>query len=458
MKNIFTKIKYSILLTVLMLCLYATPAFCTWGFLPNGNMFWYEADGTIAMDGWKLIDDDGDGYAFYYYFDENGVVLVDDITPDYMTVGYDGRWVDTSGYTPYVKVTNNQINDDKVLDYDARIQNNSNENKGITSSGQYLYWIDPEVSDAPKPSDEILIEVNADGTARTILGKNVELKEKADRKGYDPTIDKDMREHIISGDKYSKKVNGTIFNKTKWKDVMALKGSGATIVFENPSNNFNKSKGRIATHYFTYTDRTTECTLNIYDEDNGEILYSTSDFNYNAGSSFECIFPRKAKAIRFELEVNGQYTSRICYLRKCEFGFDREAYEDELYEDESEAIYRQAVGTESELDEDEEEYEDDGMGDTSVEGEGPDARWRRLHNISEEDYLADLEYDEEDYEALSDAMKASISEAKRKRAEADEARNRISGPAFDPDLKDRKPAVGPDGSSFVIPVGSSDED
>ena len=444
----------------MMLFLYVTPAFCTWGVLPNGNIYWYEEDGTIAMNGWKLIDDDNDGYAFYYYFDENGIVLVDDITPDYMTVGFDGRWVDLNGYTPYVKVDVRNVDPSNVgkvfdgLDSDQ----GANIPKGITSSGQYLYLADSTVTDGPKPSDEIVIDVTADGTAKTILGKNVVLTDKSERKGYDTTMNKDMREYIKSGDKYSKKVNGTIFTKTKWSDVMALKGSGATIVFENPSNNFNKLKGRIATHYFTYSDRTTECTLNIYDEDDGELLYSTSDFNYNGGTTFECVFPRKAKAIRFELEVSGQYTSRICYLRKCEYGFDKEAYEDELYEDESEAIYRAAVGTESELDEDEDYDNDNDMGDITLDNDGPDVRWRKLHNISEEDYLADLEYDEEDFANLPEAMKASISEAKRKRAEAEESRNRISGPAYDPDLKDRKEAVGPDGSRFVIPVGSGNDD
>ena len=259
-----------------------------------------------------------------------------------------------------------------------------------------------------------------------------------------------MPEYIKSGDKYSKKVNGTIFNKSKWKEVMALKGSGATIVFENPSRNFNKIKGRIATHYFSYSDRTTQCTFSIYNEDDGEELYSTSDFNYNGGVSFECVFPKKASAVRFELEVTGQYTSRVCYLRNCEFGFDKEAYEEELYEDEVEAEYRRRYGTDSEATYVEgEEDENWALGEIPLEGEDPGARYRRLHGERDDFYWANFQYDEED-DTITEAMKASISEARKRLEEEAEKRNLISGPAFDPVLKEQTEALGPDGSSRLI--------
>ncbi len=460
MKILKNKIGYIIICMMIFMFAYITPSFCHWGVFPNGDMFWYENDGTIAVDGWKLIDDDNDGYAFYYYFDEDGVVLRDDITPDYQTVGVDGRWVNTAGVIQHVKVDTINSIVGEGAEYSAdilnRIENNAAVKKGVTSSGQYLYMADPSVIEGPQPSDGIVIDVNPDGTAKTILGKNVEIKPEKQKTLYNSQMDRNMQEYIKSGNKYSKKVNGTIFTKTKWKDVMALKGNEASIIFENPANNFNKLKGRIATHYFTYSDRTTTCTLNIYDEDRNDLIYSTSDFNYNGGTSFECVFPRKATKIKFELEVDGQYTSRICYLRKCEFGFDREAYEEELYEDETDAIIASYLGTDSELDEDEEE-DNGGKGEIPVEGESPDQRWRRLNGISDIDYWADYTYDEDDPN-ITEAMKASISEARRIRAEEEEKRNRISGPAFDPAIKDLKAPVGPDGSSFVIPAGGSSDD
>lgn len=465
MINFYKKIEYLLTILFMAFFVFVSPSYAKWGVMQDGEMFWYEADGTVAYDGWKLIDDDNDGYAFYYYFDEKGRVLRDDITPDYCVVAPDGRWTDNDGNIPYVIVNamNVPSDEDKSLysaDILAKLENNTAVSKGIESSGQYLHMVDPSVIQGPTPSDNIVIDVNADGTAKSILGKNVTLKPDKESKGFNNQMDKNMQEYIKGGEKYSKKVNGTIFNKTKWKDVMALKGTGASIIFENPSNNFNKLKGRIATHYFTYSDRTTECTLNIYNEDQNEIILTITDFNYNSGASFECVFPRKTNKLKFELEVDGQYPSRICYLRKCEFGFDREAYEEELYEDEVEAEYLSRVGTDSEIEEEYEEEEDDGIGgkgEVPIEGESPDARWRRLNNISDNEYWANYGYDEEEGD-LTDAMKASISEARKRMAEEDEKRNSVSGPAFDPVLKEAKEAVGPDGSSRVIPIGNGSDE
>jgi hypothetical protein len=236
---------------------------------------------------------------------------------------------------------------------------------------------------------------------------------------------------------------------------MALKGTGATITFENPSNNFNKLKGRIATHNFSYSDRTTICTLYIFSDDDGEELLATSEFNYNSGTSFECNFPKKTKAIRFELEVTGQYTSRVCYLRNCEYGFDREAYEEELYDDDVEAEYRRRVGTESDAEYDDGEYGEDeegfvGLGEVALEGEDPVSRYNRLNNIKMDDeYWANFEYEEGD-DSITAEMIASISEARRRMDEKLNEKNKISGPEFDPELQKQTEALGPDGSSRII--------
>ncbi|MBO6134179.1 MAG: hypothetical protein J6O09_00145 [Lachnospiraceae bacterium] len=461
-KSFIAKIKYVLLVLIITFTWFSFPAFSAWGVLPSGDMFWYEPDGTIAYDGWKLIENGDTGYAYYYYFDKNGVVLRDDITPDYYVVSADGRYIDDDGYIPYVYIGNAGGDLANGSMYSAEmlqdVQNNSAKQKSIKSTGQFLYVTDPSLIDGPTPSDNIVIEVNPDGTARSILGKNVVLKNKATgSNAFNAEMDRNMQNYIQGGNNYSKKVNGTTYTKSKWKEVMALKGGGATIIFENPSNNFNKLKGRIATHYFTYTDRTTTCTLNIYNEDENELLYTTSDFNYNNGATFECTFKRKVNKIKFELEIDGQYGSRICYLRKCEYGFDREAYEEELYEEEIEAENRayeeefaRIFGTNSEIENEESEREE-----MAVEGESPDARWRRINNISDDEYW--LSFDEDD-ENLTAAMRASISEARKRLAESDEKHRAVSGPAFDPALKDMKEAVGPDGSSRIVPVGKSSDD
>ena len=462
------KMKKSLLLAIFICFAFSLPSFSMWGKTEKGGIYWYEADGTIAIDGWKLIDDDNDGIGYYYYFNKNGFILIDDITPDYKIVDASGRRIGYDG-NPESKAIekivfeegdyDNSVYSAEILEQIRAEQGIVSENKGAISSGQYLYAKDPTVFDGPSPSDNLVIETNPDGTARYILGPNVVLRKKKNENLYDPMMDRNAPEYIKGGDKYSKKVNGTIFNKSKWKDVMAMKGTGATIVFENPKHNFNKIKGRIATHYFSYSDRTTVCTFYIYNEDDGEELYSTSDFNYNSGVSFECVFPKKASAIRFELEVNGQYPSRVCYLRNCEFGFDKEAYEEELYDDDTEAEYRLRYGTDSEAEYYEEETEDprlEMMGEAALEGEDPGARYRRLNNIQDEYYWATFSYDEED-DSITDAMKASISEAKKKLEEEEERQNKISGPAFDERLKKQTERIGPDGSSRMIEASEVSE-
>ena len=453
-KNNFIKLNILSVVSLIFIAVIVMPIFSMWATNENG-IFWVEPNFTIAVDGWKLIDDDNDGIGYYYYFDENGYIVVDDITPDYKIIGKDGRRLGFDG-KPVAEVID-KLNEEYIEQgiYSAEILAQIKADQGIqkdpvghTSSGVHLYVKDNTEIDGPKPSDNLVIDTNPDGTSKWILGPNVTLEKKKDNI-HDPQMDKEMQSYITGGDKYSKKVNGTTFNKAKWKEVMALKGTGATIIFENPKNNFNKLKGRIATHYFTYSDRTTSCTLYIFSEDTGEELYSTSNFNYNGGTAFECTFPKKTNAIRFELEVSGQYTSRVCYLRNCQFGFDKDLYEEELYEDEIEAEFRRRVGTVSDADYQEvDEDENYGLGDIPVEGEDPGQRYRRIHGISEEEGL--LGYDLED-EDLPEALRASISELRKRMADEDEARNAVSGPAFDPKLINETRALGPDGSRMIIP-------
>lgn len=448
------KIKFLFLFMSLFVVFLSAPAFCIWGTIGDNKIYWLDSDGTLALDGWKVIDDDNDGIGYFYYF-VNGFIMLDDITPDYKVIGIDGKRLDMNGKpeTIAVKSINKYDYDDleifsaEILEQIKADTNTASVRKGFISSGTHLIKNDYNADDELSPDDFITVDANPDGTARTLLGKNVVLKADKDRKGYDTQMNRSMAEYIKGGDKYSKKVNGTIFNKTKWKEVMALKGTGASIVFENPKNNFNKLKGRIATHYFTYSERTTQCVLYIYDDETNEEIYSNAEFNYNAGTTIETIFPRRTNRLRFELEVSGQYTSRICYLRNFEFGFDKSAYEEEMYENEVEEEYRRRMGTESELTEEELDaiY---ALGEIPLEGEDPGARYRRINNITDDNWL-NMNYDEED-DSVTAEMRASISEARKKEAEEDEKRNKVSGPAFDENLKNATEALGPDGSSRFI--------
>lgn len=455
MKNLFLKLNICIFVFILFSLTFYKNAYAIWGATEKGGIFWINQDFTFPRGEWKLIDDDNDGVGYYYYFNDNGFILIDDITPDYYIVDKFGRRIDFDGKEVAVKIEHIDISnvDDEEIYSDeilAEIKKDayvSNIEPGFKSTGQINATKKDDEGTGPKPSDNLVIDTNPDGTAKWLLGPNVVLK-KDKNAGYDGTMDKKMQSYIVSGSNYSKKVNGTIFTKGKWKDVMSLKGTGATIVFENKNNNFNKLKGRIATHYFSYTERTTQCTLFVYNDDNGEELTSTSNFNYNGGATFECTFPRKANKIRFELEVSGQYTSRVCYLRDCEFGYDKAAYEEELYEDEIEAEYnrRYNFGTASEADYVDEEV-DDSMGEVSVEGEDPGVRYRRINGITTDDDLLSYDIDDPD---LSDAIKASISELKKRMEAEDNERDKVAGPAFDEALKNLKPTADPLGNINVI--------
>lgn len=431
-------------LYVVLLCM---PSFAVWGKTEKGGIYWLDIDNTFAVDGWKIIDDDNDGIGYYYYFNKNGFLQIDDITDDYYVVDELGRRIGTDGdpekvFIEQIAAKTEEGVDDSIYSEEIMAQIKANQdsnivtvNPNLVSSGTYLYNI--ETDEGPSPNDFIQeTEKN-----EYILGRGVVLKK--DTTVFDPNIDKHMSEHIVGGKDYSKKVNGTTFQKSKWKNVMALKGTGASIVFENEKNNFNKLKGRIATHYFTYSDRTTNCTLIISNDDTGEEIFSTSSFNYNSGVAFECVFPKKASKIRFELDVSGQYTSRVCYLRDCVFSYDKEAYEEELYDDEIEEEYIRRYGTPSDADEEEIEYVEDERDNT--ENVDPATHGKSINELSEQDIL-NMEYAADD-DTVTDAMRASLSELKRQIQEAQEKRDQVSGPAFDKTLQEEtKPKYNPDGS------------
>ncbi len=68
----------------------------TWktGAAPNENRWWYDdGSGNFVSNGWQWIDDDNDGIAECYYFDENGWALMGTTTPDGCTVNENGAWI-----------------------------------------------------------------------------------------------------------------------------------------------------------------------------------------------------------------------------------------------------------------------------------------------------------------------------------------------------------------------------
>ena len=65
------------------------------GWQQNEVGYWYEnEDGTWFANTWQWIDGNKDGKAECYYFDANGYMLADTITPDGYTVNSDGAWIE----------------------------------------------------------------------------------------------------------------------------------------------------------------------------------------------------------------------------------------------------------------------------------------------------------------------------------------------------------------------------
>lgn len=65
------------------------------GWQLNSTGYWYEnADGTWPANTWQWIDGNKDGRAECYYFNSDGYMLSNTITPDGYQVNSDGAWIE----------------------------------------------------------------------------------------------------------------------------------------------------------------------------------------------------------------------------------------------------------------------------------------------------------------------------------------------------------------------------
>ncbi len=88
----------TLLVTAAFTALMASAAFAgTWKNGENANQgkWWYDnGDGTYAQNGWQWIDGNSDGVAECYYFDAEGWLYTDTVTPDNCLVNASGAWVE----------------------------------------------------------------------------------------------------------------------------------------------------------------------------------------------------------------------------------------------------------------------------------------------------------------------------------------------------------------------------
>lgn len=371
----------------------------------HNGIAWINPDLTFPFNQWYLIDEDNDGVGYYYYFDENGMLLLDNIAPDYRIVDDQGKRLLLNGE---VEAVGSVIKTDEGKFLDENDTNNelyqvAQKNSAVSLMSNQT--IANELVEKVKENEfDFIPNLNKNLTSSVIFGKNVVIVE--EKETFDPDIDRDVTKYIKSSSNFSKKVNGTTFTKVKWKGVMALKGNESYVDFENPNNNFNRIRGRVATHHFTYSDRTTSCSISVLAD--GEEIYTINGFDYNSGVSFDVIFPRKTKILRLYLSVDGQYTTRTVYLRDVKYSFNKAAYKEELEEDEE------------------------------------NAEWERILREADPNYKPDSEYDTEESETEPENLEEETNEDGN--TKSDEERNKTSGPSFDKTLNATKSeAIGPDG-------------
>ncbi len=90
------KKKSTWLLTAIFCMVLTFSSYAGWktGAEPNQNRWWYDyEDGRFASFGWYWLDGNGDGIAESYFFDADGWMAADTVTPDGYTVNHNGAWV-----------------------------------------------------------------------------------------------------------------------------------------------------------------------------------------------------------------------------------------------------------------------------------------------------------------------------------------------------------------------------
>lgn len=80
-------------LAFLFILLFGISAFAGEWKQDSKGWWWDNGDGTYYKEEWAWIDGDGDGVAECYYFDQNGYLLTDTVTPDGSEVNENGAWI-----------------------------------------------------------------------------------------------------------------------------------------------------------------------------------------------------------------------------------------------------------------------------------------------------------------------------------------------------------------------------
>ena len=253
------------------------------------NIRWLYDDNNITRyprSKWEVIDEDNDGIAYEYYFDKNGYLLIDTVTPDYEIVDSKGRRLDSNL---------------KAISYEIV------ENKKSHAIIEKNY----EIGKISSPS--------------IIIGKGVVFREKV--KIYDNSINKNAITYISDSSGLTKDIKGTTIDNVKWKT----------------GNNFNKISFTLALSYYTDVKEEDIYKLVAYDEDEYEkrkknnTLYDAKEIyngniNNKENQKIEFTFNKSINSLRIQIETLSGRKSRNLLIKDIKYGFSKIAYKDEIIE------------------------------------------------------------------------------------------------------------------------------
>ena len=348
------------------------------------NIKWLYDDDNITRfprNKWEVIDDDGDSIGYQYYFNEDGYLLIDTVTPDYEVVDGKGRRVDNS-LKPIVHIISKTENSNE-----EEIRKN-----------------------AP--------EIEKKSHAGVIITEGVVFREKV--KVYDNGLNKDALLYIDSSSRFTKETKGTTVENIKWKKCSSIRCGDSYLILNNPNNNFNKISFVIALAYYTDLKEGELYKITVYDADDydkhkkNSTLYDVEEIYQNVsigGSKQQKIsltFSKSINRLRIEVETIGEGKSRNLLIKEMKYGFSKEAYRNEIVE-------------KKEKEEEIEELKRFGVYDNILYS---------LNFIDEEG--KEIEEDEENDD---DKNESNNNYDEYGKTYDDESRDKVTGPAFDEELK-----------------------
>lgn len=173
-------------------------------FVQNNNGFYYiQDDGTVAKSKWITNDIDADGKEEYYYFDENGSMVINDKTPDGYDVNEKGQWIKDGK----VQIKNDNKNGDNRDSSISGIYKNAYKdtmdayNKGLDVGQKAV----EAGLDAGQKVVEAGIDVVGDMYGGILKGAVNEYK-----KEYNKAMDEYKSEYNKAMDDYKKEINSAM--------------------------------------------------------------------------------------------------------------------------------------------------------------------------------------------------------------------------------------------------------